>query len=121
VSHQIHPSANRRVTLREQIDTDGRRSLQAGELADGTIQIVGYDAGPGVERAWGPGLSSYDWTWTIKPDHVPALIAALGGKPGDDPIELIAAWSAANDRADPGLAFQRAGGQVAFSNWITEG
>lgn len=102
------------VVLRDQRDDDGSRSLTTARTPDGGIRIEGQDLGTGVERVFGTGLREYEWAWTVAPDAVPAAIVALGGRPGDDPIVLLAAWAQANDGADPGMHLRDAGVGVDF-------
>jgi hypothetical protein len=47
----------------------------------------------------GAGTSEYEWAWRIPAASFPAILAALGGHPGDDPIELVRRWSKANPAA----------------------
>jgi hypothetical protein len=47
------------------------------------------------------------------------MLAALGGHPGDDPIELLRRWSEANPGQDPGLVLKRA--EVALKFWSRVG
>ena len=90
------------------------RHLEATRRPDGAILIEGQDLGPGVERIFGAGLTEYEWTWTIEPDAVPAAIAALEGIEGDDPLRLLAAWSAAHGGVDPGSRLREAGVPIEF-------
>ena len=107
-----------RVVLRNLRDDRGNRHLSASSDPDGRIRIDGHDLGRGVEDAFGAGLSEYEWTWVIEPDAVPAAVAALGGREGDDPLRALAAWSAAHGGADPGSHLRDAGVPIAFSNWV---
>ena len=56
-----------RVVLRDVRDERGTRYLAAQRREDGGIVIEGHDLGRGVE-VFGPGLSEYEWFWTIEPD-----------------------------------------------------
>lgn len=107
-----------RVVLRDQRDSDGFQGLRASRGPDGGIRIDGHDLGSGVEGVFGAGLSEYEWSWAIEPDAVPAAIAALDGREGDDLLRLLAAWSAAHVGADPGSHLQEAGVPIAFWNRI---
>ncbi len=102
------------VTLRNQRDAGGTRHLAATRKPDGGILIEGQDLGPGVERAFGPGLTEYEWAWVIGPDAVPAAIAALDGHEGDDPLRLLAGWFEAHGGIDPGMHLRQAGVPVEF-------
>jgi len=97
------------VTLRDQRDEDGTRKLEAEWRMGGAIAIEGTDVGPGVSRFWGKGNSRYEWEWSIGPAAIPAMIAALGGAPGDDPLALLKAWYDAGPGRDPGIDLQKAG------------
>ena len=103
-----------RIVLRDLRDAGGVRHLGATRRPDGGIRIEGQDLGPGVERAFGPGLTEYEWAWEIEADDVPAVIAALDGREGDDPLRLLAAWSAAHGDIDPGSHLREAGVPVTF-------
>jgi hypothetical protein len=106
------------VTLRERRDADGFRRLSVDRRPDGGIFIEGHDLGVGVERNFGVGLSECEWAWVVGPDAVPALVAALDGCEGDDPLRLLAAWSAAHDGADPGPHLRAAGVPLEFWNRV---
>lgn len=99
--------------LRHLRDAEGVRYLGA-EWRDGAIVIEGQDLGPGVERVFGEGLTEYEWAWHVQASAVPALIAALGGTEGDDPLVLLAAWCEANGGRDPGSRLREAGVSVEF-------
>jgi hypothetical protein len=106
------------VILRDQRDEEGTRHLSASRDPRGGIRIDGQDLGVGVERAFGAGLTEYEWTWIVEPEAVPALIAALDGRAGDDPLQLLAAWSAAHGGIDPGTHLRDAGVPISFWNRI---
>jgi hypothetical protein len=46
-------------------------------------------------------------------------VAALGGRDGDDPLPLLAAWSTAHGGVDPGSHLRDAG--VAIEFWSRVG
>lgn len=106
------------ISLRYQRDADGLRRLEATRRPDGGILIEGQDLGPGVERIFGAGLTEYEWAWVVGPDAVPATVAALDGDEGDDPLRLLAAWSAAHSGIDPGSRLREAGVPIEFWNRI---
>jgi hypothetical protein len=106
------------VVLRYQQDADGFRGLRATRRPDGGIRIDGHDLGRGVEGVFGAGMSEYEWCWVIEPDAVPAAVAALDGREGDDPLQLLAAWSAAHGGKDPGSHLRDADVPIAFWNRI---
>jgi hypothetical protein len=83
---------------------------------DGSVRIVGHDSGPGVSRFFGPDVTSYEWTYLVTADRVPALIEVLGGSPDADVLRLLVEYHRRTDgvisallRDDPVNA--------AFSNW----
>ena len=106
------------VVLRDQHDDDGTRHLEAEWRMGGAIVIEGRDVGPGVERFWGEGdhvrLGVVD-----RAEAIPAMIAALGGTPGDDPLALLKAWYDAGDGRDPGIHLYEAG--VPMEKWSSVG
>jgi hypothetical protein len=99
--------------LRDVRDDRGTRYLAARRREDGGIVIEGHDLGRGVE-AFGPGLSEYEWVWTIEPGAVPAAIVALGGHEGNDPLQLLLGWSTDRGDPDPGTHLREAGVTIAF-------
>ena len=107
----------KRVVLQADVDADGRRNLGVERDGDDVV-IRGHDLGPVVTRAWGAGHSEYEWAWRIPAASLPALLAALGGTPGDDPLELVRRWSVANPGRDPGLVLKSAGVPLEFWNRV---
>jgi len=103
-----------RIVLRDLRDAGGVRHLQATRQPDGGILIEGQDLGSGVEQAFGAGLTEYEWAWDIEADAVPAVIVALDGREGDDPLRLLAAWSSAHGGLDPGSHLQDAAVPIKF-------
>jgi hypothetical protein len=82
------------------------------------VVIRGHDFGPVVTRAWGRGNSEYEWVWRIPAASLPAMLAALDGHPGDDPLEVVCRWSEAHPGQDPGSVLKRADVPLEFSNWV---
>ncbi len=117
---RVRPHARRLTTvvLRDLRDDQGTRSLTASRDPKGGIRIDGQDLGRGVEHAFGAGFSEYEWGWVIAPEALPAMIGTLGGHDGEDPLNLLATWSAAHGGADPGSHLRDAGIPVAFWNRI---
>lgn len=107
------------VVLRDQHDADGTRRLEAESRMGGAIVIEGRDVGPGVARFWGEGNDHYAWEWAIDAEAIPAMIAALGGAPGDDPLALLKAWYDAGTGRDPGIDLYEAG--VPIEKWSSVG
>lgn len=54
--------------------------ITADLAADGSLSVEGQDLGKRVEEFWGEGQSEYEWSYTLGPDAVAALKAALGGQ-----------------------------------------
>ena len=112
----IHRLPNR-VVLQADVDADGRRNLSVEREGDDVV-IRGHDLGPVVTRAWGSGTSEYEWAWRIPAASLPALLTALDGQPGDDPLDAVRRWSEAHPGQDPGSVLKRAGVPLDFSNWV---
>ena len=112
----IHRRPNR-VVLQADVATDGRRNMSVEREGDDVV-IRGHDLGPVVTRAWGAGTSEYEWAWRIPAASLPALLAALDGRPGDDPVEVVRRWSEAHPGQDPGRVLKQAGVPLEFSNWV---
>lgn len=72
------------VILRNTQDEGGSRYLSAEIRDNGDLVIQGRDTGPEVERFF--GSTEYEWTWTIRANHLSTLIQALGGKPRESEI-----------------------------------
>ena len=108
-----------RVILRHTEGPDGARHLEARREPDGSIVIEGQDLGRGVEGVFGAGTSEYEWTRTIACQSVPAAIHALGGAPGDDLLDLLARWTAANGGQDPSVTLDEA--SVPMERWSRTG
>jgi hypothetical protein len=100
------------MVLRDRRDAGGTRWLGAA-WRDGAIVIEGQDLGPGVEAAFGEGLTEYEWTWTIPPEGIASLVEALGGTHDDDPLVLLKRWFDAHG-VDPGSHLREAGVPVDF-------
>ena len=113
---RLHRRPNR-VVLQADVDADGRRNLSVEREGDDVV-IRGHDLGPVVTRAWGSGTSEYEWAWRIPAASLPALLTALDGQPGDDPLDAVRRWSEAHPGQDPGSVLKRAGVPLEFSNWV---
>ena len=62
-----------------------RLFVDAFEWSDGAVSIEGQDLGPNT-----PGGDEYEYVMTVEPADVPLLLAALGGRSGQDPLALLA-------------------------------
>lgn len=78
------------VHLRSSRDGADVRSLTA-ELRGADLMISGQDLGPTVHRLM--GSVEYEWATTVAAEHLPALVAALGGTPGEDVLDAVARFS----------------------------
>jgi len=65
------------------------RSLWLRLKENGDLIIEGQDLGPGVAQWWGG--SEYEWDITIKAADVPAYVRCLGGRPGENVLDLVLA------------------------------
>ena len=53
----------------------------------GALVIDGHDLGPATAPVSDDG--EYEWNYTYDAAVVPAVVAALGGAPGDDVLDLL--------------------------------
>jgi hypothetical protein len=74
--------------------TDGeRRKMYAREglyvevrhNSDGGVTIFGQD----LRGGFPPGSAEYEYAITIETDALPIVVATLGGRPGDDVVEML--------------------------------
>ncbi len=77
----------RKVALRAEIDGDNSRFLDAWVDDDGALQIEGQDLGPATATVSSDG--EYEWGRSVAPADVPRLVAELGGKPGQDILDIL--------------------------------
>ena len=54
-------------------------SLTATLRQDGSLSVFGHDFGAG----------EYEYWYTIKAEHMPAMVLPLGGTPGDDILDVL--------------------------------
>jgi hypothetical protein len=106
-----------RLVLQADVAADGRRNMSVEREGDDVV-IRGHDLGPVVTRAWGSGTSEYEWAWRIPAASMSALLEALDGQPGEDPVEVVRRWSVAHPGQDPGSVLKRADVPLEFSNWV---
>jgi hypothetical protein len=112
----IHRRPNR-VVLQADVAADGRRNMSVEREGDDVV-IRGHDLGPVVTRAFGAGTSEYEWAWRIPAASLSALLAALDGQPGDDPLNVVRRWSEVHPGQDPGTVLKQADVPLEFSNWV---
>jgi len=79
--------STRKVTLRAERDGRDYRHLEAYVDETGRLHIDGQDLGPGTSPVSSDG--EYEWFKTIAAADVPRLVALLGGRPGDDVLDLL--------------------------------
>ncbi|XRQ03876.1 hypothetical protein ACN3XK_45880 [Actinomadura welshii] len=86
----------RTVVLRSHSDENGTRHLQAVRNATGDITLEGHDLGRGVSDFYGSGITEYEWAHRIAAADVARLLTAMGGRPGDDILDLLATGPSAD-------------------------
>lgn len=79
--------ARRTVTLRDEREGADTRWLGASVDAAGALHIDGHDLGPGTAMVSSDG--EYEWFKTASAVDVPRLVTALGGRAGDDVLDLL--------------------------------
>lgn len=79
---------DRHVTLRAERRGEDSRNLWAYLDAEGSLHIDGQDLGPATAPVSPDG--EYEWYTTIRREHVGDLVAALGGQPDADVLDLLA-------------------------------
>src|SRR3954451_19199396 len=84
--------------LREEQDGPDRRYLWTYLTPGGALHIDGQDLGPGTAPVSDDG--EYEWFQTIRPAHLPRLVALLGGEPGTDLLDLLAERSTGDGAAE---------------------
>ncbi|HET9646619.1 MAG TPA: hypothetical protein VFP34_00100 [Microlunatus sp.] len=109
----------RRVVLCDRRDPGDRSYSEAAIQADGTVTVIGEDSGTPVEEFFGPGLGDYEWVYEVTADHVPHLLQALGGTPGDDVLALIAGFHESRGAAALGQLLRDEPVRAAFHSFNT--
>jgi len=91
------------------------RSVTVSVDREGDLVWSGHDLGPGVAGLQ-PGADEYEFWRTIRAAHIPALVTALGGRPGESVARLVRA----RFNSDVALAdFAEAHGiPTEFNSWI---
>lgn len=102
------------VVLREIQDQDGTRRLSAGLEGDGLV-IRGWDYGDGVERFF--GYREYEWVWTVRAQHLPALLSALGAE--DDVISALEQRFSGDRSGEIGSFLEEHG--IPYESWSRVG
>ncbi len=75
------------VTLREERLGDDYRHLEAYVDRAGRLHIDGQDLGPGTAPVSEDG--EYEWFETIAAADVPRVVELLGGRPGEDVLDVL--------------------------------
>ncbi|WP_144122475.1 hypothetical protein [Catellatospora sichuanensis] len=75
---------------------------------DGRLTVEGQSLSRGAD------FFEYEWAFTIAPADIAALVTALGGLDGDDPLALLATLFQAESRVDLRRLLQRHGVQFGF-------
>jgi hypothetical protein len=87
VTEHVHRSAK----LRSERNGADSRHLWVSIDDDCKLVIEGQDLGPGTAIISSDG--EYEWTRTFERDDFPALVALLGGEPGDDAFDVVARFT----------------------------
>ena len=114
----IHRRPNR-VVLQADVAADGSRKSERRARGRRRGHPGPRPRTRGDPRLWAGG-SEYEWAWRIPAASLPALLAALDGQPGDDPVELVYHWSVAHPGRDPGSALKRADVPLEFWNRVVD-
>jgi hypothetical protein len=106
----------RRVTLRSERSGADRRNLWAYVDEAGALHIDGQDLGPGTAPVSDDG--EYEWYQTIAPPDVPRLVALLGGRPGEDVLDVLERWT-----GDRSYDFERLlrESDIPVARWVWSG
>ena len=78
--------------------------------------MTGHHTGPGVTEFFGDAITAYDCAYAIAADRVGTLFTLLGGRAGDDVLDLLATY---HDQHGGQINDLLRSSQVAasFSNW----
>ena len=79
--------ARRSVTLLDERREDTSTLWLVAHHTGGALRIEGQDLGP-ITRPVSPD-GEYEYFYTVMAEHIPALVVALGGKPGDDILTVL--------------------------------
>jgi hypothetical protein len=75
------------VLLDERRDDGSSLHMTADIDADGSLRIEGHDLGPVTRIISDDG--EYEYCYRINASDLPAAVAALGGEPGTDVLDLL--------------------------------
>jgi hypothetical protein len=115
----VYPRPGRvvkRIQLRDTQHDQGTQSESAELDTDGTLRVVGRDAGPKVSDFFGASITRYEWVYVLTREQVSRLRSALGADADDD---VLAALRAYYDQQRGQIHDLLTSPQVAanFSNW----
>ena len=80
--------ARRTISLRQEHDGNDHRYLDAALNAAGDLVLVGHDLGPGTAMVSSDG--EYEWSRTVRREHLEALLGALGAAAGANVLDVLA-------------------------------
>ena len=101
----------KKIVLREERTEADYRFLGAEINDNGDLVFDGQDLGTGVEGAF--GCSEYEWSWTVRAEHISELKIAIGSK-GNILRTLKKKFS--NEKAADLYAFLQ-NSKVPFEGW----
>ncbi len=103
-----------RVTAPRKVSLWARNRLyvDASVDADGVLTISGQDLG---DNLYG---GDYEYFLTVDATDVPTVVAALGGAPGDDVLDLLAANAEQVISAGEKTWLESLGISPGFSSWV---
>lgn len=101
--------------LREERTGPDQRFLTAYVSQDGALHIDGQDLGPATAPVSADG--EYEWFTTIRPEHLPRLVELLGGEPGADVLDLLAARYTGDGAAEFERTLRESGIPVELFVW----
>lgn len=80
------------VCLRKEVDGEDARYLYASLNDAGQLVVHGIDEGPQAFAG-----DEYEWTQTVEPEHIPALLEALGAVPDGPILEQLETFASGKD------------------------
>ena len=92
------------------------RSVMVTLTHAGDLVWSGQDVWPEVATLHG-GAMDYEWSRTVPAAYVPALLVALGGRPGDNVVHLVAASFETDVELEEFAS--KAGIPTEFDSWIS--
>ena len=86
-SGRVEGTPVKKVALRAEVEGRDSRNLWAYLDDAGALVFEGQDLGPGTAPVSSDG--EYEWTTTIRADHLPRLLELLGAPPGADILLVL--------------------------------